>query len=549
MPQNVPARPDRSGRRAGPNPLTRWLLDRKLNTKILLIVVLLGAVAGAVGLTAISTMGSMWDRTDYLHQQNLVPITQVAEVRAAQVRARLDLERMAVHTTAEGKQKQAAEMKTDDTRIATAITAYKSSDLTGREEALAKFEENWAAYVEVRDTQLVPAALKQDIVTFNRIQEDVAQPLASASTKGLEELVTIEMKSADEVAATARSEYTDARTLMILVLLVGLSVGVALALFIARLITRTLAKVQEVLADVADGDLTRTVDVHSKDELGAMATALGRATGSMREAVAAMAGSADALASSSEQLAGASQQIAASAEEASTQATVVSAAAEQVSTNVQTVSAGAEEMGASIREISHNANQAAEVAAQAVTVAGSTTETVSKLGESSLQIAEVVKVITSIAQQTNLLALNATIEAARAGEAGKGFAVVATEVKELAQETAKATEDIARRVDAIQGDTAGAVEAIAEISAIIGKINDYQVTIASAVEEQTATTNEMNRNVSEAAAGAGEIAANITGVATAAQVTTESVSEAQSAATDLARMGSELQALVGRFRY
>jgi methyl-accepting chemotaxis protein len=174
---------------------------------------------------------------------------------------------------------------------------------------------------------------------------------------------------------------------------------------------------------------------------------------------------------------------------------------------------------------------------------------VSKLGESSLQIAEVVKVITSIAQQTNLLALNATIEAARAGEAGKGFAVVATEVKELAQETAKATEDIARRVDAIQGDTAGAVEAIAEISGIIGKINDYQLTIASAVEEQTATTNEMSRNVSEAAAGAGEIAANITGVATAAQVTTESVSEAQSAATDLARMGSELQALVGRFRY
>jgi methyl-accepting chemotaxis protein len=126
---------------------------------------------------------------------------------------------------------------------------------------------------------------------------------------------------------------------------------------------------------------------------------------------------------------------------------------------------------------------------------------------------------------------------------------VATEVKELAQETARATEDISRRVEAIQGDTAGAVEAIAEISAIIGRINDFQLTIASAVEEQSATTNEMNRNVAEAAAGAGEIASNITGVATSAQVTTESVTEAQAAATDLARMSGELQALVGRFRY
>jgi methyl-accepting chemotaxis protein len=158
-------------------------------------------------------------------------------------------------------------------------------------------------------------------------------------------------------------------------------------------------------------------------------------------------------------------------------------------------------------------------------------------------------VITSIAEQTNLLALNATIEAARAGEAGKGFAVVATEVKELAQETARATEDIARRVQAIQGDTAGAVEAIAEISTIIGRINDYQLTIASAVEEQSATTNEMNRNVAEAATGAEEIAQNITGVASAAEVTTEGVAQSQQAVGELARMSSELQSAVSRFRY
>jgi methyl-accepting chemotaxis protein len=205
-------------------------------------------------------------------------------------------------------------------------------------------------------------------------------------------------------------------------------------------------------------------------------------------------------------------------------------------------------MGSSISEIAHNANEAAKVAAQAVTVAESTTGTVAKLGESSTEIADVVKVITGIAQQTNLLALNATIEAARAGEAGKGFAVVATEVKELAQETARATEDISRRVEAIQGDTAGAVEAIAEISAIIGRINDYQLTIASAVEEQSATTAEMSRNVTEAATGANEIAQNISGVASAAQSGATSLSESQQAVRRLSVMSAQLEELVSSFR-
>jgi methyl-accepting chemotaxis protein len=255
------------------------------------------------------------------------------------------------------------------------------------------------------------------------------------------------------------------------------------------------------------------------------------------------------LGDASRELTAVSQQMAANAEQTATQANVASAAAEQVSRNVTTVSTGTEEMGASIKEIAKSANEAAKVATTAVKVADRTNATVAKLGESSVEVGNVIKVITSIAQQTNLLALNATIEAARAGEAGRGFAVVANEVKELAKQTAKATEDISRKIEAIQSDTKGAVEAIGQISSIINQINDLQNTIASAVEEQTATTNEISRNVGEAAKGAGEIAENITGVAKAAQSTTAGAANTKKAADDLDKIAAELTRLVAQFRY
>ncbi len=305
----------------------------------------------------------------------------------------------------------------------------------------------------------------------------------------------------------------------------------------------------EVVNAAASGDLTREIAISGTDAIGQMADGMRRFLGTLRESMGGIGQNAQALASSSEELTAVSQQMSGNAEETSAQANVVSAAAEEVSTNVQTVATGTEEMSASIKEIAKNASDAAKVATQAVKVAETTNTTVAKLGESSAEIGKVIKVITSIAQQTNLLALNATIEAARAGEAGKGFAVVANEVKELAKETAKATEDIGQKIEAIQTDTQSAVEAIGEIGTIINQINDIQNTIASAVEEQTATTNEIGRNVAEAAKGSSEIAQNITGVAQAAQNTTAGAGDTQKAAGELSRMASELQRLVSQFRY
>jgi methyl-accepting chemotaxis protein len=254
------------------------------------------------------------------------------------------------------------------------------------------------------------------------------------------------------------------------------------------------------------------------------------------------------LASSSEELTSVSQQMASSAEETRAQANVVSSAGEQMSKNAQNVSRSVEDLGASIREIAKSAHEAAKVATTGVEVANTTTATVAKLGESSAEIGKVLKVITSIAQQTNLLALNATIEAARAGEAGKGFAVVANEVKELAKETAKATEDIGQKIEAIRQVTQGAVEAIAQISKIIIQINDYQSTIASAVEEQSATAREIGVSGSDAARGSAEIARNITSVAQASKHSAEGASNTQKAAEELARMAAELQRLVEQFQ-
>jgi methyl-accepting chemotaxis protein len=256
----------------------------------------------------------------------------------------------------------------------------------------------------------------------------------------------------------------------------------------------------------------------------------------------------DAMASASEELSSVSQQMSAAAEQTTAQANVVSSAAEQVSASAATVSGAVDHLAISIREIAASALESANVARNSVEVAATTSKTVQKLGTSSGRIGEVVKLITSIAEQTNLLALNATIEAARAGEAGKGFAVVANEVKELARETARATEDIRQRIATIQDDAGHAVSAIDEMTQIVHRIHALQNTIATAVEEQTSTTAEIGRNVAEAATGTSEIAQNIVQVAQAAQSTAEGAANTQTAAHELARMAAELQSLVDRYQ-
>jgi methyl-accepting chemotaxis protein len=325
-------------------------------------------------------------------------------------------------------------------------------------------------------------------------------------------------------------------------------VGVYLLVAFYRSVTTALRRMVGALGALAGGDLTRSVPVDTRDELGTMATAFNEALTRVREAIESLRGNASAVAGSSTELAQVSRELRGAAQDTSSQAEQVSGTATRVARNVDTVAGGTREMTAAIQEVASGAAEAAAVSGQAVSAAGASNDAVTRLGHSSAEIGDVVKVITGIAEQINLLALNAAIEAARAGEAGRGFAVVANEVKDLSGETARATKNITAQVEAIQSDTSAAVSAIGEIGDIIGRINEIQTSIATAVEEQTATTGEMSRGVTEVATDTAAIADGLTGVARSAEQTTSNARVTENAADQLARTADELEAIVARFR-
>lgn len=335
--------------------------------------------------------------------------------------------------------------------------------------------------------------------------------------------------------ATERSEMVAMIVLIVMfvVYLVVLSSALLIGYAVRRVLRKTVANTGDSIESLSRGDMTDEAQTLMNDELGDVAMKLNESLATLRQVVASAAAMARKVNSVANEVGTGIDEGYNETQEVIAQTQVVAGAAGDVTQSIQTVAAGAEEMGASIREISSNANEAARVASEATEVAKRTSETVSKLGVSSREIGDVVNTITAIAEQTNLLALNATIEAARAGDAGKGFAVVAGEVKDLAQETGKATDDITAKITAIQADTDGAVAAIEKISDIINQINNYQTTIAAAVEEQTATTSEMSRSVAEAATGSASIAETISQYQEIAQEAGKGVETLQHAADEL----------------
>ncbi len=526
----------------------RPFADRSVRAKILSLVALFcvsGVALGALGVWALGRVAADGVAIAEIQTDLVAPLSTVHQ---DQLKSRMIVAQLAAVGSAEGREHWTQELADNDAELDGALEAFEAAGGT----VVPHYEEfldAFGAWRAARDEVLVPAAVSGDAIEYERVLTDVTEPLKGTYVDALDLMAENVDAYVAGVAADASSQADTVRVAIVVGVLVALVAIGTVGLAVTRSLRRSVASAEHALDAMATGDLTVAAEVHSRDELGRMSASLNRVREQLGGTLAGVTEAAGAVSSATGSLGGASQRLAGTAQSTSEQAAQLAEAAEEVSRNVGVVAAGAEQMGASIREIAENASAAARVADQATQVASATNDQVSRLGVSSQEIGEVVRTITQIAEQTNLLALNATIEAARAGEAGKGFAVVAGEVKELAGQTAKATEDIARRVDAIQADTAGAVSAIGQISQIIASINDYQMTIASAVEEQTATTTEMSRSVAEAAGRSSEIATTIQGVAHAAEGSAQVADEVGTSVQDLGRMSGELHARTEAFTF
>jgi methyl-accepting chemotaxis protein len=524
----------------------RLLADRPVRVKIFAVLAVALVGIAAVAVSTHFALSKMDDSAEVLYREGVDAGHYESIVHQKAIEVRMDLLGHVNEPTAAGKDIWEQNAFEDDTALVAAVESYNS--LVGDSTQMAAFVASWDQVRSIYKDGLVPASRRADVGTWWNTYLGKFKPGVEKAIADLEALETQRRAEGAAQLESAQDARTSGETFMLVALALALVTGTLLAIAVSRRIVNPLRDVAAALGRMARGDLTARVSVDSRDEVGQMAETLNQATASVHEAIRDIEQSAGELSSASQTLSGTSDRLATDAEVGKERAGTVSDATGKVTGNLRSVATGTQEMTSAIAEIAENASSVVKVGERAVVAAQATTDTIGKLGESSSEIGDVIKTITSIAEQTNLLALNATIEAARAGEAGKGFAVVAGEVKDLAQGTAKATEDISRRVEAIQGDTARAVDAIAEISEIIKDINKFQLTIASAMEQQSATTRDMDRNVSEAATGSDDITGYINDVASVAESVATGATNTSQAAADLSQVSARLNDLVSRFQ-
>ena len=554
-----------------------WVTDTTIRTKSLISFAFVMMFTLGLGVFAIERLSSVNHEAAEVRDNWLPSVKSIGQLRAA-----FDFYRIleGVHISSLTDE----DMKVEEDTMQVALNdfekanqAYAALLTPGWEtENYRKFITLWDSYLSISKQKLLPFSRANQNKEAAALYRGDSRMAYRAAKKVLDELTEFNTRNGSEAATRGEQIYLSSRTLIVMALGIALVVCIGAAWMMIATVSRPIQVMTSTMSRLADHDLaTEVVGTGRGDELGAMARAVQvfkdglvqadrlaaeqaaeqaakqRRTEKIEQLIShfdrAAASALRTVSSAASELDATAQSMVAMAEQTNAQAGAVASAAEQTSANVQTVATATEEMTSSIREISQQVTNSTRIAGQAVEEASRTNETVRGLADAAQRIGEVVGLITNIASQTNLLALNATIEAARAGEAGKGFAVVAGEVKSLAAQTAKATDEIASQIAGIQSATSGAVAAIGGISGTITSINDISTAIAAAIEEQGAATNEISRNVQQAAVGTQEVSVNITQVTQTAGETGSAAGQVRSAAGELARQAESLRHEVDQF--
>jgi methyl-accepting chemotaxis protein len=516
--------------------------------------VLAGVVALlAVAVAGVAAVGRVNDDAEGLYAGGVRPAQTLTDLRDMQGDSRVAARDYVLAEDAAARADVRKEISVADEQLDADIEAYLATPAAyldgGRRDLMEQFQEKLVAWRQVRDTQLLPVVDRGDRAAAIELLHGAFDQANEAMGQPMDDLFVKEDEAASASAAHARATYSRNRAILLLVALVGAGGALLLGWFVARGISRPVRSVAAVLEHLGEGDLRHRVEVRSRDEIAAMAGQLNRSMDRLSGLVQAVSSESATVTTAAERVGGLSSDLTRTAAETDEVVTSANAAGRRVGEESGSVTAAATSMDAVIADMTRSVERSAEVTLSAVAAATESSRSVEALRQAAEGIGGVAQVITAIAEQTNLLALNATIEAARAGDAGKGFAVVANEVKDLAQQTARATEDIADRLERMQASTDAAVANIEQIHTVISDVDRTQARIADAVKEQSGTTAEIGDSARTSAAGAHEIQTSIDAIAQGTRATSEASATLGTASQELAASASRLRTAASAFQW